>query len=207
MGLGQRFTHSTASCMDFTCHSQYPATSSLVSVIGPSITVRLAPENRTRFPSLLGLSPSPASMMPAFTSSSLNAAISFKSFSSPGLISTSDSLVAFTMTITRMVVSLSGWPGSFAGLLVRRTRPCGIDILRRSFSLEPSPACQALWISQGGRPRPRGRMVLDASQVAKFRDVRNEYFKSDPPASTALEVRALLRPEYLVEMDVIAVAK
>ena len=50
-------------------------------------------------------------------------------------------------------------------------------------------------------------MVLDASQVAKFRDVRNEYFKSDPPASTALEVRALLRPEYLVEMDVIAVAK
>src|SRR6266853_1445084 len=53
MGLGQRFTHSTASCRDFTCHNQYPATSSLVSVNGPSITVRFAPENRTRFPSLV----------------------------------------------------------------------------------------------------------------------------------------------------------
>jgi len=49
-------------------------------------------------------------MMPAFTSSSLKAPISFKSFPSPGLISASDSLVAFTMTITRMLVSLSGWP-------------------------------------------------------------------------------------------------
>jgi reactive intermediate/imine deaminase len=49
--------------------------------------------------------------------------------------------------------------------------------------------------------------LLDASQLAKFREVRNEYFKSDPPASTGIEVRALLRPEWMLEMDAIAVAK
>jgi reactive intermediate/imine deaminase len=49
--------------------------------------------------------------------------------------------------------------------------------------------------------------LVDASQIAKFREVRDEYFKSDPPASTAVEVRALLRPEVMVEMEVIAVAK
>jgi len=47
--------------------------------------------------------------------------------------------------------------------------------------------------------------LLDATQVNKFRDVRNEYFPSDPPASTAVEVRALLRPEALLEVDAIAV--
>jgi reactive intermediate/imine deaminase len=47
--------------------------------------------------------------------------------------------------------------------------------------------------------------LTDASQIAKFREVRDEYFKSDPPASTAVEVRALLRPEVMVEMDAIAV--
>src|SRR5437588_8283413 len=40
-GLGQRFTHSIASSFDFTCHSQKPAISSLVSAKGPSITVWL----------------------------------------------------------------------------------------------------------------------------------------------------------------------
>src|SRR5262249_33453024 len=33
--------------------------------------------------------------------------------------------------------------------------------------------------------------VLDASQIAKFREVRSQYFK-DPPASTGVEVRALI---------------
>jgi len=47
--------------------------------------------------------------------------------------------------------------------------------------------------------------LTDASLIAKFREVRDEYFKSDPPASTAVEVRALLRPEVMVEMDAIAV--
>jgi enamine deaminase RidA (YjgF/YER057c/UK114 family) len=48
--------------------------------------------------------------------------------------------------------------------------------------------------------------VLDASQIVKFREVRSEYFK-DPPASTAAEVRALIRPGVMLEMDAIAVAK
>src|SRR5712664_1593247 len=49
-GLGQRLTHSIASAFDFTCHIQKPAISSFVSAKGPSITVRLAPENLTRAP-------------------------------------------------------------------------------------------------------------------------------------------------------------
>src|SRR5206468_2670754 len=35
---GARFSHSMASAFDFTCHSQKPATSSLVSAKGPSMT-------------------------------------------------------------------------------------------------------------------------------------------------------------------------
>src|SRR5688572_19473389 len=54
IGLGQRLTHSIASSLDFTCHSQKPATSSLVSRKGPSITVRVFPEKRTRTPLELG---------------------------------------------------------------------------------------------------------------------------------------------------------
>jgi len=49
--------------------------------------------------------------------------------------------------------------------------------------------------------------LKDASQVDKFRAVRNEYFKSDWPTSSAVEVRALLRPEWLLEVDAIAIAK
>ena len=82
MGFGQRLTHSIASSFDFTCHSQKPAISSFVSANGPSITVRFVPENLTRAPFELGCSPSPASITPAFTSSSLNFPISARSFSS-----------------------------------------------------------------------------------------------------------------------------
>src|ERR1700687_5287770 len=69
---GARLSHSTASSMDFTCHSQKPPMSSLVSAKGPSITVRCCPENRTLLPFELGCSPSPASITPALTNSSLN---------------------------------------------------------------------------------------------------------------------------------------
>jgi hypothetical protein len=44
MGLGHFFSHSTASSMDLTSHSQKPATNSFVSGNGPSITVRFSPE-------------------------------------------------------------------------------------------------------------------------------------------------------------------
>src|SRR6266566_7249242 len=42
---GARLSHSRASSIERTCHSQYPATSSLVSANGPSITVRFLPLN------------------------------------------------------------------------------------------------------------------------------------------------------------------
>src|SRR2546426_397083 len=43
---GARLSHSIASSLDFTCHSQKPAISSFVSVKGPSITVFLPPARR-----------------------------------------------------------------------------------------------------------------------------------------------------------------
>src|SRR6266852_4405222 len=120
-GLGQRLTHSIATSIDFTCHSQKPAISSFVSANGPSITACFPPENRTRLPFELGWSPSPASITPAFTSSSLNLPISVRSFSS-GRTPASVSLVALMITMTRIVSS----PRSFrfgAGL------PGGLDRL------------------------------------------------------------------------------
>ena len=98
---GERRIHSTASSIDFTCHSQKPAISSLVSVNGPSMTVLLPPPNCTRTPRELACRPSPASITPAFTSSSLNLPISVSS-SAEGMTPASDSLVALTITMTRM---------------------------------------------------------------------------------------------------------
>src|SRR5579862_7389203 len=69
---GLRLSHSTASSTERTCQIQKPATSSLVSAKGPSVMVGLPVVKVTRLPEELGLSPSPASMMPALTSSSLN---------------------------------------------------------------------------------------------------------------------------------------
>ena len=58
IGFGHRLTHSIASSSDLTCHTQKPAISSFDSANGPSTTVRLSPENRTRTPFELGCSPS-----------------------------------------------------------------------------------------------------------------------------------------------------
>ena len=68
--------------------------------------MRLVPLKWIRFPNLLGLSPSPTSMIPAFTSSSLNFCIASINSAAPsisiGLLSSSDSSVAFTITMTRI---------------------------------------------------------------------------------------------------------
>src|SRR5882672_9029561 len=101
---GARLSHSIASSLDFTCHSQNPATSSLVSAKGPSITVRFPFSNFTRAPFELAWSPSPASITPAFTRSSLNFPISASIFSL-GRTPASESLLAFTITMNRIVVS------------------------------------------------------------------------------------------------------
>src|SRR6185295_1831249 len=104
IGFGHRFAHSIASSIDFTFHSQNPAINSFVSANGPSETNRLGPENLTRTPWELGCKPSPASMTPAFTSSSLKLPMSVSSFGS-GRVPASDSFVAFTITITRICLS------------------------------------------------------------------------------------------------------
>lgn len=47
---------------------------------------------------------------------------------------------------------------------------------------------------------------LDLAWLAEFRDVRDEYINVErPPASTAVQVSRLFRPEFLVEIEAIAV--
>src|SRR5947208_13139048 len=96
--------------------SQKPATSSFASANGPSVTVRLPPENLTRTPLELGWSPSPASITPAFTSSSLNFPISVR-ISRLGRTPASESLLALTRIMNRIGVSPFGF-GFGAGLPV-----------------------------------------------------------------------------------------
>src|SRR5262249_36456244 len=101
---GARLSPPPPSSIDLTCQSQKPAPSSFASEKGPSIPARFPSANLTRLPFELAWSPSPASMMPAFTSSSLYFPI-FSRISRLGRTPASDSLLAFTITITRIVLS------------------------------------------------------------------------------------------------------
>jgi enamine deaminase RidA (YjgF/YER057c/UK114 family) len=48
--------------------------------------------------------------------------------------------------------------------------------------------------------------LLDASQIATVRRVRDEFVNTThPPASTAVEVRRLVREDFLIEVDAVAV--
>lgn len=48
--------------------------------------------------------------------------------------------------------------------------------------------------------------LLDISQIQDVRDVRDRYINAaQPPASSAVEVRRLFRPELLLEVEAIAV--
>lgn len=47
--------------------------------------------------------------------------------------------------------------------------------------------------------------LLDASQVQVLRDVRASYFAKELPASTLVQVGRLANPDFLVEIEVIAV--
>ena len=49
--------------------------------------------------------------------------------------------------------------------------------------------------------------TTDASQLAAIRKVRDEYIKGDLPTSTFMEVKALFRPDVMIEIDGVAVAK
>ena len=47
--------------------------------------------------------------------------------------------------------------------------------------------------------------LRDASQVAVVREVRSKYFSKELPASTLIEVPRLAQPDFLIEIEVIAV--
>ena len=49
---------------------------------------------------------------------------------------------------------------------------------------------------------------LDLSHLPEFREVRDKYVNvKNPPASTAVQVPRLFRPEFLVEIEAVAVVK
>jgi hypothetical protein len=99
------------------------------------MTVRLDPENLTRAPLELGCRPSPASNMPAFAISSLNFSISVSS-RSLGITPASESLLAFTINMKRILLSLvfSGVSSSSrpeTHLWASTNEGCETDILGR----------------------------------------------------------------------------
>jgi reactive intermediate/imine deaminase len=49
--------------------------------------------------------------------------------------------------------------------------------------------------------------VTDLTQLAAMRDVRQQYFTGNPPASTLIQVVALARPEYMLEIEAILVVE
>jgi reactive intermediate/imine deaminase len=50
--------------------------------------------------------------------------------------------------------------------------------------------------------------VLDFSHLQEFREVRDQYVNlKNPPASTAVQVSRLFRPEFLVEIEAVAVVR
>ena len=47
--------------------------------------------------------------------------------------------------------------------------------------------------------------VTDISQIQVLREIRSEYFGANPPASTLVQVVQLARPEFMIEVEAIAV--
>jgi reactive intermediate/imine deaminase len=47
--------------------------------------------------------------------------------------------------------------------------------------------------------------VTDVTQIQKIREVRDQYVEAEPPASTLVEVKALVRPEFMIEVDAVSV--
>lgn len=47
--------------------------------------------------------------------------------------------------------------------------------------------------------------VIDVSQLAAIHEVRAEYFRRDYPASTLVEVKSLVSPDLMIEIEAIAV--
>lgn len=47
--------------------------------------------------------------------------------------------------------------------------------------------------------------MTDVSHIATFREIRNRYFTKELPASTLVQVVQLARPEWLIEIEAVAV--
>jgi enamine deaminase RidA (YjgF/YER057c/UK114 family) len=47
--------------------------------------------------------------------------------------------------------------------------------------------------------------MTDASQIQVFRDIRDRVFTGPLPASTLVQVAGLARPEFLLEVEAVAV--
>src|SRR5262249_32035650 len=103
-----------------------PATSSFVSLNGPSMTVVLPREWRTRTAFEVGCRPARSSRTPAFDSSSLNFAIASRIFSS-GITPASDFSFPFTNSMNFMTHLLVGVGGPCRPLITRRTAAGVID--------------------------------------------------------------------------------
>lgn len=49
--------------------------------------------------------------------------------------------------------------------------------------------------------------MTDVSDLQAFRETRNSYFTKEPPASTLVQVVRLARPEFLIEIEAVAVVE
>jgi reactive intermediate/imine deaminase len=49
--------------------------------------------------------------------------------------------------------------------------------------------------------------VIDVKHFSQIHEVRAEYFKTDYPASTLVEITALVHPDMLIEIEAIAVTQ
>src|SRR5262249_25378809 len=105
MQFGDFITQSIASCSEETFQIENPAMISVVSANGPLMTVRFEPENRTRAPRELGVSPVPSSRIPALINSSLN--LSMAANASGSISPASDALDALAITMTFMTELLN----------------------------------------------------------------------------------------------------
>jgi enamine deaminase RidA (YjgF/YER057c/UK114 family) len=47
--------------------------------------------------------------------------------------------------------------------------------------------------------------MTDVSELQTFRDVRDSYFRKEPPASSLVQVAGLVRSELMIEIEAVAV--
>src|SRR6267154_2318750 len=153
--------------------------SSFASAKGPSITARFAPTYLTRQPLELGWSPEASSSTPAFCSSSWYFAMSAMSFSE-GIAPASESFVALTIIMNRIVIS-----------------PCGREPGLRTVSAGWKTSLQSttngpLRNRHGGRSRPL-RSRSGGRQIA-IRPAKGRKSKRDADGADSYRERTDVKP-------------